>query len=75
MSDSQVILKGGNRTRWLVAGIFLLFAASIVLELLRPGTLRAVVYGVADGIGSIYGYFGDIANSLKSLVHDISDWY
>ncbi len=75
MVQSWVMLKGGNLKRRILVTIFLLVIVIGISELWRPGITVSIVSGVITSIVQIFGYFGDIIDSLRELVRGIGSWY
>ncbi len=74
MAQSWVILKGSHQKLWTFLTVSLLVIIMAIYELVHPGTMISLFHKILATITQIGGYFRDVANALRELIGDISNW-
>jgi hypothetical protein len=74
MGRQQVILRGGDRKKQILIWSLVIAIGLLVTHAWRPGAIDFVLSSISQGIASAYAYMGSLLDSLRAIVHNISDW-
>ena len=75
MSQQEVMLRGVRWRRQILLWVLLTALGVLVLHVLSPGTIASIFSAIFNGFTHLFDYIGDIVDSLRELVHKISNWY
>lgn len=73
--SQQVMLRGEHKGRRILLWILALSLCITILDLLNPAMLHKVISGTLKAAIQLWDYLGDILDSLRQILSNLSGWF